>query len=218
MICLWRPSAPRVSGHDQRIPWRLAGQGDATGPLYTGGMDSSPQRRGDSSAFRRGRRPAAGHRHVLRRTAPPSATMRSARHIAVRRDSSPDGGAWSPAYPRLSALRRLRVALRVATVQRRQLQQLVDEGKRQRDLALADAAELRIRCARLSARLYTLEAQRRPPEVIVVDPPEPVGPPPPAPTVAVPGSPRAPWYRRFWFALIGKDVRAAEWSASPRLP
>ena len=37
------------------------------------------------------------------------------------------------------------------------------------------------------------------------------------PSVA-PKSSSAPWYRRFWFGLIGKDVRAAEWTASQRAP
>ncbi|HEV7215110.1 MAG TPA: hypothetical protein VGP33_08275 [Chloroflexota bacterium] len=114
--------------------------------------------------------------------------------------------------------------------------------ERERDQALADTDEIRLRLSRLTARLYTLEAERQaqPPtapaneleaiaeqlkrlqgaeehnralEQELVRLRATVGsltllatPP----SVAVPTSPR-PWYRRFWFALIGKEVRAAEW-------
>lgn len=140
---------------------------------------------------------------------------------------------------------RRRASLRAAVRRVHTLRHRIIQVEQERDQALADTDELRLRLSRLATRLYTLEAERRahPPtahsdelEAIVeqlkrlqgaerhnqaleqelvrlratvgaltlLAAPQ---------TVAVPASPR-PWYRRFWFALIGNDVRAAEWSAS----
>jgi hypothetical protein len=84
----------------------------------------------------------------------------------------------------------LPVTLRAAQRQIRQLQ---------RDLAAAraDTAELRLRHARLSVRFYSLEAVRQGEAI-----------PPPA----------QPWYRRFWLAIVGKDVRTGDWPAVERIP
>lgn len=145
------------------------------------------------------------------------------------------------------AVRHPHVVRRKAAVldRARTLQRRVRQVEQERDQALAEAGELRLRLSRLATRLYTLEAEHRshPPagqadelEAILeqlkrlqgaeqhnqsleqelvrlratvgalthLATPQPVTVP----------APPAPWYRRFWLALIGKDVRAAEWSAS----
>jgi hypothetical protein len=116
--------------------------------------------------------------------------------------------------------------------------------ERERDQALADTDELRLRLTRLAARLYTLEAERQvqPPtapaselEAIVEQLKRLRGAEDhnraleqelvrlratvgsltllAAPQSVAVAAPPRPWYRRFWFALIGKEVRAAEWGA-----
>jgi hypothetical protein len=141
-------------------------------------------------------------------------------------------------------------ALRAAVLRIRTLQQEIARSERERDAALADTAELRLRHARQTARLYLLEATRHPAEEEAPDRAlatvlqshlarfsaierqnEALGQAlallhgdlkrvtalaPSDPTGLLPSAPSAPWYRRFWLAIIGKDARTGEWSASQR--
>jgi|GEM_PF-5051284 chromosome segregation ATPase len=111
--------------------------------------------------------------------------------------------------------------------------------------AIADVTDLRLRHGRLATRFYTMEAEYRAApqvadreaalerqleqlrgaerqqqaleqELVRLRSTLAAWIPmmaPPAPS-SIPRPPSSPWYRRFWFGLIGKDVRAAEWTAS----
>jgi hypothetical protein len=160
---------------------------------YTGWMDTSQRQLGATPIPGARQRRVAGHPHLIRRAAPFHAPIRAAHPVAFSRANTPDAAGARP----LSY-----VAWRVATARSRQLQRLVEERERERDLALADAVELRLRYARLTARCYMLEAERRSGQA----------------TAAEGLAPAVPWYRRLWFTLIGKDARAVEWGAAPRLP
>ena len=166
---------------------------DAQQPLPTARRTSHRHRR------------AGGHALVVARTAPVPAYRRAALPFAqFAMPLSPPEAALARVSPRILRRRWQPVALRAAWVQVRLLQHMVEERERERDVALADTADLRLRHARLSARFYTLEAEWRAARS---------APAAPALTIAV-----VPWYRRFWLSLIGKEVRAAEWHTAQRAP
>ena len=185
-------------------------------------------------------------------------------------------GAGALSIQRSPVIARRPPALRAAAGRIRLLQHRVAQTERERDQALADIAELRLRHARSTVRLFTLEAEYQSALVVATDlrlrharlatrfhtlereyraAPQVsdreitlerqldqvrgaerrqqameqelvrlrstlatwiplVAPPAPG---SIPRSPSAPWYRRLWFGLIGKDVRTAEWSASRHL-
>ncbi|MGI8916924.1 MAG: hypothetical protein ACR2JY_24660 [Chloroflexota bacterium] len=153
----------------------------------------------------RRQRCAADHALVVARTAPVPALRRPAPPLAPSgMPLSPTEAALACVSARILRRRWQPVALRAAWVQVRLLQHVVEELERERDIALADTADLRLRHARPSARFYTLEAEWRAARS---------APAAPALTISV-----VPWYRRFWLGLIGKEVRAAEWHAAPRAP
>ena len=183
------------------------------------------------------------HPHlVLRSAAAPTTSAAPSADQQYAPGTRPTESGGRQRQPQLS------IALRAALVRARTLQQRVIQIERERDQALADAGELRLRLSRLATRLYTLQAERQahPPaeqpneleaileqlkrlqgaeqhtqalEQELVRLRATVGALTHLATpksAIVPASPR-PWYRRFWFALIGKDVRAAEWSASQQV-
>lgn len=138
-----------------------------------------------------------------------------------------------------------RVALLQAQDRIRALEGELALAMQERDQARLDVTDLRVRHVRLSIQLLILQTERRTTAEVASDHQAQlerfrlleernrvleqdiarlrgaietlaqVGSQP-SPTVKAPK--RVPWYRRFWFAVIGKDARAAQWSAPKSAP
>lgn len=198
---------------------------------------------------RRRQRCADGHARQIGRKAP-SRPGKAAIGPSSSVGTLPPAGAEASSLALLRVGRRRQAALQAATLRIRHLQEAVAMRERERNAALADTAELRLRHARLTTRLYMLEAERH---TAAAESPvqtlaailqshldrfsgierqnEALGqalvllrgdiaglahPALPDPAAVPPAATAGPWYRRFWLALIGKDARTAEWSASQR--